>query len=631
MNRRHLLLIFVTNVPIVQSCRMGGVTPLYLLTLIYLMFFTSSLFANSKDHHMDVQYLLDERGVFNLADVEYRQGWEEQVDTPIRFTPGSTAWFRMTVTIDAPQTFFIEHRWNMPLGQALLYYRGQAIQPLRKHASLFTISLASGTHTMFIRLSNLKGRWLKAKLSVEPVQDYELRQQNPFNSAYLFYGAPLSMVVLAVAMAISVRRRYLVYYVIYILSLLCVLAIGAFHLPNLYPALWQSLLVVNAVVTVLFMQDFLPLKQVTPKLNKSLFLLAATFSLLSIIEDTQDRELFTYIPQILIYVLSAVAAGICAFQRVPNAGILFAGWTILALSFILNSIGLRLGWNGGYLLSVYSGFAIETILFTLALVLDTRKKETLAQEQNEHALKQLAKVFYPHQINSIRQGKSLEDTMPTGDGEAAVLVFDVVGSSKIQHERVKQFFEGIFRRCNSLMNQHYNGDELIANAYRIKEMGDGFICSVGFPFQHIGDSKAEAALALALNFHQAFLEEVALFNYHEPLACCIGIAMDHVSGYFPATGTKSYDLFGKGIILATRYESMRKSFDKVKALNGQTDESMIIVQEKVYASLPADERAKFIGVDLAAEKLVVRDDPQARKIFVRLLKGERIMSLQQAS
>ena len=113
--------------------------------------------------------------------------------------------------------------------------------------------------------------------------------------------------------------------------------------------------------------------------------------------------------------------------------------------------------------------------------------------------------------------------MPTGEGEACVLVFDIVNSSGIRHERAKEFFQNVFRRCNEVMNKHYDAVNLTANAYRVKEMGDGFICSVGFPFRAVHSSKAQSALFLALEFYSAFQAEVEAFGYHQPITCAVSV------------------------------------------------------------------------------------------------------------
>jgi class 3 adenylate cyclase len=234
-----------------------------------------------------------------------------------------------------------------------------------------------------------------------------------------------------------------------------------------------------------------------------------------------------------------------------------------------------------------------------------------------HAFKQLEKVFYPHQIQMIRRARELEQTMPTAVGEACVICFDIIGSSQIQHENLKKFLRNIFARCNTIMMEGYNGIDMAARGYRIKEMGDGFLCSVGYPFRSHGNSLAHDAVELALAFHAVFQDEVRQLEYDKPIHCGLGIALDAIAGFYPESGAKEYDLHGRSIVLATRYEAMRKSLFPQKQAS-----SVLILQERVWSSLKTEERSHYIKVDLRSRGLIVRDDPDASFLCYRLLDTE---------
>ncbi|HYX38805.1 MAG TPA: 7TM diverse intracellular signaling domain-containing protein [Oligoflexus sp.] len=267
------------------------------------------------------------------------------------------------------------------------------------------------------------------------------------------------------------------------------------------------------------------------------------------------------------------------------------------------------------------GTLIEMILLSLAIndkVNRSLKNQNFLikqeQEKNAHAFSQMSKIVYPHQIESIKMGQSLEQTMPTGPGEACVINFDIIGSSKIQHVRAKDFLRNVFRRCNEVMLEGYDGKELKANAFRIKEMGDGFLCSVGYPFRSHSENIANDALALAFRFQEVLVEEAGILQSDNHICCGIGIALDTIAGFYPETGTKEYDLYGKAIILATRYEGMRKLIqqDHVHA-------SIIIVQERVYQSFDREYRRQFIEIDLQKAGIVVRDDSAATRLYYKIL------------
>ncbi len=79
-------------------------------------------------------------------------------------------------------------------------------------------------------------------------------------------------------------------------------------------------------------------------------------------------------------------------------------------------------------------------------------------------------------------------------------------------------------------------------------------------------------LSLERQLHGILEEEAEILESDEPISCGIGIALDHITGFYPETGTREYDLFGRAIVLATRYEGMRKAL-----LSNQQGASIIIL------------------------------------------------------
>jgi class 3 adenylate cyclase len=152
---------------------------------------------------------------------------------------------------------------------------------------------------------------------------------------------------------------------------------------------------------------------------------------------------------------------------------------------------------------------------------------------------------------------------------------------------------------------------LAADAYRIKVLGDGFLCSIGFPFPiPDGGSIDEAAVRLALRMVATFRQVVKEFDYHEPIYCAIGLAHGSIEAYYPMIGTKEYDLYGPAIVLATRYEQLRKQ------LFSPEEAHYIILQERVYESLTPELQAAFSCIDLKSRQLRVRDDDNAQRVYV---------------
>jgi class 3 adenylate cyclase len=336
-------------------------------------------------------------------------------------------------------------------------------------------------------------------------------------------------------------------------------------------------------------------------------------------ETIFDIELPWYLPQVALYSAAIYGAVLRHRQGDRPATFLCAGWTLLTIGYVINAFAYQYYMATFWRYSLYLTFAFESMMFAVAVGYKARLSELKAHFENMHAFRQMEKVFYPHQINQIRHGIELEQTMPTGSGEACVICFDIVGSSKINHEKTKDFLRNIFRRCNEAMDTGYDAQNLVASGFRIKEMGDGFICSVGYPFKSPTGSMARDALRLALSFNEIFDQEVRSFAYPEPLHCCVALAMDTISGFYPAGGTKSYDLFGRAIVLATRYEAMRKVMfaDGLKS-------SVLITQERVYLSLDPRDRSTLTKYSLRDNNVSVRDDSAAEFVYYRKLPASAV-------
>lgn len=232
----------------------------------------------------------------------------------------------------------------------------------------------------------------------------------------------------------------------------------------------------------------------------------------------------------------------------------------------------------------------------------------------KHAIRQLEKVFYPHQIIQIKKGIDLESTMPTTTRDACVICLDIIGSSKLQHVHTKVFLQNFFRSCNEKMMQGYDSEVMSSKGYRIKEMGDGFLCSVGYPFQAASRNVAESAVELARDFHQILLKEAQILELDQGIRCGIGIALDQVAGFYPQSGTREYDLHGRAILMATRYQTIRNLF-----LGDDAEASYIILQERVHSSLGRGMRAEFEEYSLSDLNYKIRDDAAADKVFVQRL------------
>ncbi len=346
-----------------------------------------------------------------------------------------------------------------------------------------------------------------------------------------------------------------------------------------------------------------------------LFCLALLYLVIS-----PDIELFQNIRKLIFSFSLAISMNAYVFfARAHRQGkhvlpIIFGGGFFLATSLhdMLNALGIIQSITIMFLGSLAGTAA--AIYLTIEFFEQHTVQIIIEEKRRKHAFRELSKLIFPHQIQQIEQGAFLEQTMPIGEARACVLCFDVVSSSKIQRTDTRNFLRSLFRQCNMKMLEDYAEDPLKAKAFRIKEMGDGFLCSVGYPFASVTDNPFNDAYRLALQVFDIFANEVIDFSHNEPIHCGMGLAYDMVESFFPESGTMHYDLFGHGIVLATRYESMRKVL--FEALGPS---SYLIVQEKVFLNLSPELQNGIERYDLAANNKVVRDDKAATTLyFLRL-------------
>jgi class 3 adenylate cyclase len=451
-------------------------------------------------------------------------------------------------------------------------------------------------------------------------------------------GSLCVMTLYNLMLAISTKRReyflYFAYLVSFVLLQMFLTGAGTLTFGDAWApvnrgwAVWIALVV---FFTVQFSSEFLSLKDIMPRLWKVGLALSAYSILIGVVSLWSRQLALKMLPVIVPCIGFLIYAGFRrawdgykpALYYVMSWGALMFGATFIVFYYMgLISNGPLANWTtliGTAVQITFLSLAIgERLRYEIQLYVDEQERLLASHRREvlsrEHAFHQLGKVFYPHQLQIMQEGKDLESTMPTGPGKACVIQLDVINSSMIRHVNRKEFFVDFFKQCHELMIQNYDATKMTANAYRIKEVGDGFLCSVGYPFHCPGQKNiAVQAVSLALEFVHTFRACVEKLEYPDPIYCSIGIAAGEIEGFFPNTGTKEYDLYGNGIVLANRYEGMRKS------LFQSVEFDLMIVQEEVYKSLPPAMRASFEEVDLASRHLKVRDDPFAHFLYYQII------------
>jgi hypothetical protein len=549
--------------------------------------------------------------------------------------PSEEYWVRLAVNNqfdEIPQYLYSSH--NSTPGLHGVYYRsidGELID-LAKRGSGFAhlqrtrkfFSLPPGPGHLYLQLKPDPLTPLILEFSI--LRGDRLLGRNPdLTILAISYGIAISLLAYNLILVISLRTYSQIMYLIYCTLTLAYLEgryqflAQQFGIPPIPIALHIPINSLAALSFPWFIAAFIEIRRY-PRLKWSLWALSG-LTLVIIGLSFVDTVLAQRLLISLLIFFSPIAIIMCLVPIMKGNRLAY----YLLISSLFPTLGtmihfgglpfVELGWN--HPLREYAqivGIDIEMILCSMALGIKLRHEKDVIIKRMNHGYSELKTIVLPHQIDQIWRGRSLPQTMPCGPGEACVLSFDIVKSSSIHHPRRREFFSRIFARCYTEMMQNYVAEPLTANAYRIKEMGDGFLCSVGYPFQTPYQlSKEVQALQLAVKFIDIFQQEVALLDYPRPIHCAIGLATGLIEGFYPETGAKVYDLYGRAIILANRYEAVRNLIFKNTGHAGD----IIITREDTFRRLPAAEQTGFYRLELNQNTFRVRDDETANCLYYR--------------
>lgn len=232
-----------------------------------------------------------------------------------------------------------------------------------------------------------------------------------------------------------------------------------------------------------------------------------------------------------------------------------------------------------------------------------------------HAHSQLQKLVFPHQLDLMKVGFTLEETMPVGSGEATVICYDIQNSSRIPQDKLNQFIQLIMERSHDVFSKGYRRHPLQVTAFKLKEVGDGFISIVGFPFAQPAPLSAyETAIHVALqcqSITEAVRQELGITDAY----CSIGIASGLVHSFYTRVGIKVYDVYGQPLVMARRYEEFRKQY---RLHNPVPEGDIICVQARTLETCSTELQKAFHRLELDSLNLKVRDDNDAQHMYVAI-------------
>ncbi|SMF73820.1 7TM diverse intracellular signaling domain-containing protein [Pseudobacteriovorax antillogorgiicola] len=528
---------------------------------------------------------------------------------------------------------FIELRVLNPSAREHFQRSGASVdmseRPIPSRSFLFPVRLEKGLNQVDFKVG---GKYtINIPLRIWSEEGLDLYQDSRNLLIGMAVGAMLIIAIYNLIIAVLLRDSTFSTYSLftftqvahlsYTFGIMQVFAYKFFHISLIPPILGSTLIMIGLLVSSFFIRSFflIPRKSWLG-FTWSAFELLTIVSILasSIKHQHSSTAVFICGTIATILIIYTSLMGIIRTRDDTYIKIYAAGWLLYVLggvTALYTSFGyIERNW---FTVHVHLFVSVgELVLFSLSL--GGKMKRTVdgfevEQRISMHSYRQLEKVFYPHQIRLIKEGGTVEKTMPTSPGKACVICFDIVNSSQIRHERSKQFFRAVLLGCHQELLEGYDDRKLRSRGFRVKEMGDGFLCSVGYPFQVPEGGSSEQALKLCLDFYKIFEEEAKKLDYIDEINCSMGVVLGPVQGLYTQHPPIQYDLEGSALVLATRYEAARKiDLDPIDLFKGST----ITVQETVFLSLPEPLRQEFTEVALTRPQAQKLDDPDAVSLYV---------------
>ena len=119
-----------------------------------------------------------------------------------------------------------------------------------------------------------------------------------------------------------------------------------------------------------------------------------------------------------------------------------------------------------------------------------------------------------------------------------------------------------------------------------------------------------SAVSLAKNFLAIFSDEANAFFPERKVYCGIGISYGEIHGMFPGFGALEYECYGHAIVLATRYEKLRKAMQK----DGVPAGNIIILQSAVYDGISQKLKDRFQSWTIP-DGSRLPEDPDATQVY----------------
>ena len=248
----------------------------------------------------------------------------------------------------------------------------------------------------------------------------------------------------------------------------------------------------------------------------------------------------------------------------------------------------------------------------------------ILQSLNLHLHNELASLVYDHQRKMLEDYKPLDQTMELSPRMAYIGEFDIVGSSSLvsnmDYEKTKN---RVFARCYERVLKNYafdnaTPDRPVSDGHVVKEMGDGFIFSVGFPFA-VPPSKnpADVALDLSLEFLALFDQEMKPMSPNEDVGSVVVLTKSTVAAFWTQYKVRAYEFEQKCMSRVVRLSELRRALSYWRP---QLGKSYVLMEESFGKDLSSSRLSETERIDIYSLGLQVRNHPEIKAVYIRSLK-----------
>lgn len=307
------------------------------------------------------------------------------------------------------------------------------------------------------------------------------------------------------------------------------------------------------------------------------------------------------------------------FSRVIQRNLVTAFLMALTLGLYQSALLVELAYQ------FIGGIGVGT---SLALVLfDSQRirfySAAIHRKMNFHFVSELERLVYDHQVRMLAEHHPIEKTMRLDEAIGYVGEFDIIESSRMQSQAgYDEFKNAIFGSCYQRLLKNYRYDAQqpqnpFSDGHIAKEMGDGFIFTVGYPFRVPPgkESAADICLQMAHDFIDSFEKQVAHFKLESSKPrCVVVLARGSLQGFWTSYKVKRYDFRQRCMTKVARFSELRRLLQQKGAV--QVSGNFVLLDEGMADDLSASRRKNLHGISLEELGVQMRGYPEVKKVFV---------------